>query len=70
MHWVLVYFLTQFNHAGGVGQIRFKTKAACQSFYKELEKKYSSYRGVETRGVCMQWHSGVEHRVEHNHYTR
>jgi hypothetical protein len=70
MHWVLVYFLTQqgFNSAaGGVGQIRFKTEPACQSFYKELEKRYKP-KHVNVNGVCMQWHSGVEHRVEHKRW--
>jgi hypothetical protein len=63
MHWVLVYFLLKtvpFNHGvgGGAGQIRFKTDAACKSFYHELEKNYQKL-GVNVNGVCMKWQPGT-----------
>lgn len=69
MHWVLVYFLSYYsaiNHYGygGVGQIRFKTKPACEIFYAELESKYKPKK-IAVDGVCMKWQPGVEHRVEH-----
>lgn len=78
MHWVLIYFLIQpigGNHpqagAGGVGQIRFKTKAACERFYDRLKQetervevshaKFGRFSGKEkvhnfqVDGMCMVW---------------
>jgi len=80
MHWVLVYFLVQpigivkytpAAAAGGVGQIRFRTEAACQSFYHELEKKYKP-QSVNVKGVCMLWSGGSlqTHETKKHFYNR
>jgi hypothetical protein len=78
MHWVLIYFLMQpvgngqgHGLAGGVGQIRFKTKQACERFYRRLQDETSKTEVKHSRlsrfplkekahsftvdGLCMVW---------------